>query len=306
MTESARSPFAFAAMICGVAAIGFSAIFVTLADAPGTVTSFYRMGIGSAVLIIPFLYRWRVRHVSLPLRGVMMAILGGLCFGTDMALWTTGVMMSGPTTPTLLANTAPLWVGLGTWILFGEKQNSGFWIGLILALAGSSAVLGQDFMKSAHIGTGALLGLGAAVFYGAFYLFTQEGRRQIDTLSYLFLFTFSAALLLLVLNLMMKRPLLGYPPVSWLNFLACGLVVQVLGWWMVNYAQGHLPASLVSPTLLGQPLITGFLAAFLFQERLTWMHLFGGAGVLAGIFIIHHCHRKAGKAVSERKGEMNS
>jgi len=35
-------------------------------------------------------------------------VLGGLFFMADLALWATGVVMSGATNPTLLANTAPL------------------------------------------------------------------------------------------------------------------------------------------------------------------------------------------------------
>ena len=37
----------------------------------------------------------------------------GVFFAGDMALWSTGVMLACVASPTLLANTAPIWVGLG-------------------------------------------------------------------------------------------------------------------------------------------------------------------------------------------------
>ncbi len=50
---------AYLALTAGLLAIGFSAIFIRRAEAPGTVASFYRMSIGLLVLSLPFLSRRR-------------------------------------------------------------------------------------------------------------------------------------------------------------------------------------------------------------------------------------------------------
>ena len=73
--------------------------------------------------------------------------------------------------------------------------------------------------------------------------------------------------------------------------VAIGLGVQVFGWFLISYSQGYLPATIVSPTLLGQPLITAFLAAFLLKEKLTSMHIIGGLVVIAGIYVVHFSRR---------------
>ena len=86
---------------------------------------------------------------------------------------------------------------------------------------------------------------------------------------------------------MLQQPLIGYSPNTWLMFLLQGLIIQGAGWYLVSYAQGYLKASLVSPTLLGQPVLTAFLAGPLLGESLRSSDIVGGVVVLIGIFLIH-------------------
>jgi len=92
---------------------------------------------------------------------------------------------------------------------------------------------------------------------------------------------------LLLLAVLLGLPLTGYPMTSLANMLALALVTQVAGWLALNYALGHLPASVVSPTLLAQPIITAILAVPLLNQPVTLMQVIGGAIVLGGILAIH-------------------
>jgi drug/metabolite transporter (DMT)-like permease len=217
----------------------------------------------------------------------LLAAAAGLFFGTDLALWTTGITLSGATMPTLMANTAPIWVGLGSVILFRERQGWLFWGGLVVALVGAALILGQDLSQPAGAGIGTFLGLGAAFFYGGYYLLTQRGRNHLDTLSYFWIGTFSSAVFLFFLNVGLGRPFTGYDQPTYLNFLALGTVVQVAGWLAINYVQGYLPASIVAPTLLGQPVVTAVLAVILLGEQFTIWHIIGGVIVLVGVYLVH-------------------
>jgi len=277
---------ALLALLGGVVVLGFAAIFVTWAEAPGPVTALYRMLIGAG-LITPFFLSTKGTSIrQLPRRGVIMAVVAGSVFGCDMAIWMTAVGISGPTMPTLMANTAPLWVGLGSLLIFRERQSLGFWIGLLLALSGVMLVFGHNARAGAGLGVGMAMGLVAALFYASFYLATQEGRRYLDTISYLWLSTLSAAASLLIINAILRQPITGYSTVTYLNFLALGAVVQFLGWLLINYAQGYLRASVVAPVLLGQPVLTALLAIPLLGEKLTPWHVTGGAAVLVGVYVV--------------------
>ena len=167
MPESPVSKLtAYGALAVGVIVIGFSAIFIRWADAPGTISAFYRMAIGTLVMTGPFFYTANTRKPPLPHQGVWWAILGGVCFGTNLAFWSTGVTMSGASNPTLLSNTAPVWVGLGAVFIFHERQSWKFWFGLIVALGGAMVVLGQDVSRATDVGLGTFFGLLAGIFYG--------------------------------------------------------------------------------------------------------------------------------------------
>jgi drug/metabolite transporter (DMT)-like permease len=295
---------AYLALGIGILSIGFSAIFVRWADAPGTVISFYRTAIAALVLAWPF-YRRARKHRGLAPPGARVAILGGLLFAGDLTLWSTGVMQGSATNPTLLANTAPVWVGLGALILFREKLGARFWLGLAMAMAGAILILGLDALAAANLGLGSLLGLGSAIFYGGYFLVAQRGRQSLDALSYLWLAALSATLTLLALNLVLGHPLTGYTPFTYLNFLGAGLLVQVFGWLAISYAQGYLPASIVAPTMLGQPVVTAVLALLLLGEGLSSWQIVGGAIVLTGVYMVHNGpHRpvRIGKLVPARKG----
>ena len=294
MPFARRSNFlAYLALGCGIVSIGFSAIFVRWAGAPGTVTSFYRMAIAALVLAWPFYHGVKDRD-NLPRLGVRTAVLGGLFFAGDLALWSTGVVMSGATNPTLLANTAPVWVGLGALIFFQERLSARFWMGLMVAMGGAVLILGLDALRAAAVGLGTLLGLMAAIFYGGYFLITQSGRKRLNSLTYTWLTTLSASLALLVLSIGLGHSLTGYSAFSYLNFLALGVVVQVFGWLAINYSQGYLPASIVAPTMLAQPVVTALLAVLLLGERLSFWQILGGATVLIGVYIVHRSRHRAG------------
>jgi drug/metabolite transporter (DMT)-like permease len=277
---------AYVSLAVAILCLGFSGIFVKWAGAPGIVTSFYRMAIGAAIMAIPFSRRLRTRR-GLPRAGVILAVFGGVFFAADLGLWATGVMLGGATNPTLFGNTAPLWVGLGAALLFRERLGMVFWAGLILALAGAAIVLGVDVRQAAALGLGSLLGLLAAVFYGGYFLISQRGRETLDALSYFWLSAVSATAVLLGAGVLLRLPLTGYPATAYMNFLGLGVLTQATGYMAINYALGHLPASVVAPTMMGQPIVTALLAGPLLGETLRTGQIFGGAMVLAGVYVVH-------------------
>ena len=93
------------------------------------------------VLVLPFWWKRRGAG-SMVRRAFWLALLAGVSYGVDTGLWSTGITMTGVANPTLLANTTPVWVGLGSMLLFRERLGPGFWAGLALAMAGAALILG--------------------------------------------------------------------------------------------------------------------------------------------------------------------
>jgi drug/metabolite transporter (DMT)-like permease len=250
------------------------------------------MAIGACILAIPFILSLRQKDYWLPARGIILAIAGGVCFGCDLSLWSTGVVISNATIPTLTANLAPLWVGFGSMLLFRQRLRAGFWIGLAVAIFGMLFLIRRNSIGDSAVAVGALLGLGAGMFYGMFYLFSESGRKLLNTIQYLFISTVSSAVLLTLFMLLFGYKFIGYDRFTYLMFFSIAIVVQVCGWFLINYSQGYIRASTVSPTLLGQPVLTFFLAVIFLGERLNFWQILGGAIVVTGIYIVHYSRHK--------------
>jgi drug/metabolite transporter (DMT)-like permease len=282
------SALPYLAIAFGVFALGCSALFVRWANAPGPVTGFYRMGLASLVLL-PLALRQGGRR-PWPKRGVLFAVLGGASLALDLALWTTAVFMTKVANATLFANTAPLWVALVGMAFLGERLPALFWGGLVITLSGGALVAGSDFLVHPTLGWGDVISLLAGVFHAGYYLCTQVGRRYLDSARYVWLAGACSAVCLLVICLAAGFPLTGYPPQTYLAFAAAALITQAAGYLAVGYALGHLPASVVSPTMTGQPVVSALLAIPLLGETLSHIQWLGGAAVIAGIYLINRAH----------------
>ena len=283
-SKESKESRAYIVLLLGVLGMGFSGIFVSLAGAPGAVAGVYRTGIACIVLAIPFVLNFQHRPWPLP-REVAIAMLAGAFFAADLFFWNTGILISGATNPTLMGNTAPIWVGLGSVIFFHERPNRPFWVGLFIALAGAAVILGADVLN--NIGLGTFFGLLSGMFYGGYFLVLQRSRQNLDTLSSFWLSSLSSAVCLIIMARILNQPLTGYSQQTYLSLVGLALIVQVGGQMTANFALGYLPASVVAPILLLQPVLTGLLAVPLLGETLTVVQIFGGAIVLAGIYLVH-------------------
>lgn len=284
-SSPARLP-AVLALAGGIAALSFSALFVRWAQAPGVVTALYRMAVAAVVLLPAFLAR--VRKNGLPRAGLLwLPLLGGVFTTLDHATWATAIGMTNVANATLLNNIAPLWVALFAALAWRERLSGRFWLGLALTLSGAALVLGSNWLNRPQFSGGDLLALGSSLFYAGYVLTTQKGRARLDTLTYIWMVDAVAALGLLGLSLGLRLPLSGFPPSTWLAFLGAGVISQIGGYVLIAYALGRLPASLVSPTLVAQPVITALLAIPLAGELLLAGQWAGGAAVLAGILLIN-------------------
>ena len=295
-TSNRTNLLPYLALGVGIFALSFSAMFVRWAEAPGPITGLYRVFL-SSLLLTPFFIQNCRKDRKISKSNIIFPVLGGLFTAGDFALWNTAVNYTTAANATLLGNTAPLWVALGAWLLFRERLSARFWLGLGLALAGATLILGTDFLLHPRLGIGDLMAIGTGVFYGGYFLATQRSRQHFNPLTHLWLMGISASFGLLAINLALGNPIVGYSKQSWLIFFAAAIVSQIGGYMSLTYALGHLPASIVSPTMIGQPIVTALLAIPLLNEIPNGLQALGGMVALAGIYIVNRAHNKSNQMV---------
>ncbi len=277
----------------GIVCISLSAIFTTLADLPGVVSGFYRIAIALVALSPLFLRDVARGRVTADRRIWLLALAAGIFFALDIALWNTSLFITSAATATLLGNDAPIFVGLIALVIFRERLSRAYWIGLAIALVGMGVIAAPDLIKSASIGGGDVLAAVAGVSYALYLVLTQRVRAGMSTLPSLWVPALSGAALLLIFDVATGQSLWGFSAHAWVMLLLLGLTSQVAGWLAINYALGHLPASIVSPTLLGQPVLTALFAVPLLAQALDGSQIVGGLVALAGIYLVNRGYSRA-------------
>ena len=290
MTQN-KSALAYLALGAGVLALSFSAMFVRWANAPGPITAFYRLFF-SIFLLLPFLIP-RIRNSEdVRSRLVLFPILAGVFTACDLALWTSALSYTTASNATLLGNTAPLWVALGTWLILKQSLTIEFWRGLTITLIGAGLIMGTDFILHPRFGIGDVMATLTGLFYGGYYLITEKSRAHFDSITHIWFVGIGASLSLFIINRVLQNPFTGYDQLTWLVFLASAIVSQLIGYMALAYALGHLPASIVAPTMMLQPVVTTILAIpFLGEVPTIWQGI-GGAIALVGIYVVNRSHQQ--------------
>jgi len=286
-----RQILPYISLVTGILALSMTAMFIRWADAPATITGFYRLVLSSLILL-PFFIFNSSKNNRITHKNIIFPLLGGLFTAFDFAFWNSAVLYTTASNATLLGNTAPLWVALVTIFIFRKRLPKGFWIGLVLTLSGAALVLSSDFIIHPRLGLGDLMAMAAGLFYAGYLLSTQRGRETLDPLSYMAIMVISASLVTFVINIILGVSFTGYSQQSWLVFLLLAIVSQIFGYMSISYALGHLPASVVAPSMIGQPILTTVLAIPLLGELPQPVQLVGGIIALTGIYLIHNSHNK--------------
>ena len=284
-----RSITAYAALGAGVLALSFSAMFVRWADAPGPITALYRMFF-SIFLLLPFFIQRTNANPATRSKVIIFPLLAGVFTALDLALWNTSLSYTTAANATLLGNTAPLWVALGTWLIFKKTLTLTFWRGLAITLFGAALILGTDFILHPRLGLGDVMAIFTGFFYGIYYLFTEKSRLYFGSISHVFFVGIGASITLFIINVAIQNPLTGYNSRTWGVFFTTALVSQLIGYMALAYALGHLPASVVAPTMVLQPVATAILAIPLLNEIPNGWQVIGGVIALTGIYIINRTH----------------
>jgi drug/metabolite transporter (DMT)-like permease len=257
---------------------------------PGPVSAFYRL-LFAALLLCPYV-AFKHKHTRFSGRSLWLAAVGGAFFAADLSLYSTAVLHSSASNATVLANNTPIAVGFLTWILTGKRPVSAFWAGLGIALSGSILIVGQDLLHHASFGLADLLAVAASGCFAVYLYVTERMREEFDTLTLLSLSLVASTVALFLFNTATGMPLRIPGRQAWLALLALALVCQLLGYFSLTYALGHLSAGITSVTLLVQAPLTALLAFLCLGEPVTLPQAGGGILVLLGVWIVNRYSKR--------------
>lgn len=271
-------------VLTGITAISFASILIRLADAPSLAIAAYRVGIAS--LIVSPYFALRAARTSWPWSARILGAttLSGLFLALHFAFWIRSVQLTSIASSATLVSTTPLFVALFGRFCLGDSLPGRSWLGILLVIAGSGLVAGNDFHFSGDALRGDLLALAGALAASGYLLAGRFARRTLDLASYTLSTYGSAALFLLVFNLHTATPLSGFSNQTYLVLILLAVVPQLIGHTTFNWTLGFLSPTTVAVLILGEPIGATLLAYLFFEEELAPLKAMGllvlGTGIV--------------------------
>jgi drug/metabolite transporter (DMT)-like permease len=274
-------------MALGAALLSTTSIFVALARVAPTVSAFYRMLFGGAMLLGWVALRGQWRRIDR--RDLGLALLPALGFAADLAQWHHSIVWVGPGVATLLTNVQVFLLALVGVAFYRERLARGFVPGMLLAVAGLWLLVGAHWsLFDEHHRLGVWLGLGSALAYTVYLLSFRRalsGHTRLSAAQFLGLMSLLCAALLWLWGTVEGDGFALHGLRDWSVLLGLGFFGQVLAWLLMVRAMPRLPASLVGLLLLLQPALAFVLDVLLFHRATSAGDWLGLVLALVGILL---------------------
>lgn len=283
------------ALALSILALSTSAILVRWSSAPSVVVAFYRV-LFTLLLLAPLaLVRHRADFRSLSARDGAVATVTGVALAVHFAAWFESLNWTSVAASVTLVQTQPVFVAVGAYLLLDERVTVRTVGGIVLAMAGAAVMSVSDLLAgTAFAGTalyGNALALVGGVMAACYVLAGRSLRQRVALLPYVSVVYGACTVTLLLVALAGGDALTGYPPREWALFLGMAIGPGVFGHTVVNWALAHVDSSVVSVSLLGEPVGATLLALLLLAEVPGAATVLGGAVVLAGIVVTARAQR---------------
>ncbi|MEM9540684.1 MAG: DMT family transporter [Cyanobacteria bacterium P01_E01_bin.42] len=212
----------------------------------------------------------------LPLLALIVAFFGTQC------LWTWSLSQTTVANSQVLHCLSPAFATLAGWILFSQKFEAKFLVGMTLAMVGTLGIGLSDITSHINI-EGDSLALLSALFWAAYIMAIEKLRSFWRSTTILFWASVSCSLLSLPILLGTGDSLLPDNPRTWLSILL--LVANTLGCHLLMaYSLKWLSSALVATVLLLNPMLAALIGWVLFSESLSVLNLLGFATIIVGVY----------------------
>lgn len=269
------------ALVVGIFCISIFPILVKLNLTPGVISAFYRM-LFSLLLILPYVLI--SKQLQIPnLKAGLLAVICGVIFGSDVAVWNIAIQESTATQASLLTNLSPVWVGVFSLFFLKDKPKTNFWIGTVIAVFGMIMLVGFTVFKNLDFDLAFIFGVLSGVLYAIYMLVSKEVLKSMTVISFMTISLMSSSIYLGAVSYAINEPFSGFSNAGWLVLVIQAVVCQLLAWLLISYATQHMRATRVSVSLLGQGILASILAWLFIDEAISLQMVLGGLILLFGI-----------------------
>ncbi|WP_196511304.1 DMT family transporter [Nostoc sp. NZL] len=296
MNVSNQTKIAIASLFVGVGAISFGSIFMKLSEielSPNA-TVFNRFWLASLVFLLWHGYKAIRQRFSLdkPIeqqtytsRDLLLLLGAGILWAATLVFLAWSLTQTSVAISSVLHNLAPIFTSLGVWLLFRQRFESQFLIGMIIALGGAIAIEFEELQIATDEVQGSFAAIVSAVFLGAYLLIVEKLRTKFSPSTIQLWICAIAALVIFPILLFTQDQLFPSTLSGWLWVISLALICQVLGHGLLTYSLARFSSVVVSLVHLLEPVFSGIFALVIFSEKLTFSNWIGFAVVLIGLYL---------------------
>ncbi len=273
---------------------GFGGIFAALTFASGLVVAFYRLWLGSVLLvIITHSVGQRISWATF-----RSAWLPGLFLAGDMMAFYSAVRLTSIVDVTVIGAFQPALVLIAARKMFDERLGRWDVVWIVIAMAGVTiAVLGPS-PAAHHRVLGDLLALGALVSFSAYWLLSKRAREKTQAMEYTAGVTIVAAVVTSIVVLASGQALgrVHATDFAWIALLA---LVPGTGHFLMNWAHRYVDASVSSAISCLSPLVAAVFAIPILGQSLSALQVIGELIGVAAIAVVAARNRQPVEPASE-------
>lgn len=281
-------------LLIAVIALAFSPIFTKLSEIElsPTTTIFNRLWIGTLIISCwqliktPKFSQIEFQEDNFDYKQQGLLILASFTATISALLWAVSFTYTSVASSTVLRSLTPLFISLGAWLIFKQRFNRQFILGMVLSIIGGIAIGWDDLQLGANYLLGDSIALLSAILHGMNILIVSYLRdRHCTTTKVLFWRCGCGALITLPILYYTHSELLPISPQGWMTVIALAVICQTFGQGLLVYSLKQFSASFVGIFTLLKPIITAVLAWLIFTENPSFSSGLAVILILSGIYL---------------------
>ena len=288
--EEGRGPFrpetARFWVILAILAVSTAAILIKISSSHPLTISFWRLFIAWLILLPFAIMDIKNSRFRFQRKQILQLALVGLFLALHFGTWIWSFEFTKVSSSVLLVTTHPVFVALISVYWLGERLKKVAIAGIVISLLGSGFVLGGDFAVSGDALLGDVLALAGSIAVGL-YLLGGSRLRSSTTLPVYGVMVYGFAMIFLLIPILfLDVELIVDDSLEYLIFAALALGPMLAGHTVYNWSLKYISPTLVSVSLLGEPVGSTILAILILGDY-PWIGFYLGAPlVFVGIYFV--------------------
>ncbi len=271
-------------VLIGIIFMSLSAIITKSSTSPPSIIAGYRLGLTTILLLPTIITKNKKEIMSLDKSAFGICIVSGIFLALHFFTWIYSIKYTTVASSTVLTNTHPILVVIGTIFIFKEKVSKKAIFSIFITLFGSTIISLGDSSLGSNIILGDTFAILAGFFMAGYVMIGSSVRKNISATSYSFIAYLSSTITLIVVSIIVKVPLYPYPLKELLLFLALAVFCTILGHSVINWSLEYIKPTFVSTSFLGVPVLSSIWSIFIFNEIPTKWQILGGVVIILGIY----------------------